>query len=102
VAHQVAQLSDGQYFGEMALLTGEPRTATAIAISDVHAYMLRKETFRNVLVKYPKIIEGISAVIAERKEGLKAKADELRSRRPISREVEKSLLTKIRAFFSLG
>lgn len=101
VAHQVAQLSDGQYFGEMALLTGEPRTATAIAISDVHAYMLRKETFRNVLIKHPQIVERISAVIAERKEGLKAKADELRSRRPMRREVEKSLLMKIRSFFSL-
>ncbi len=101
VAHQVAQLSDGQYFGEMALLTGEPRTATAIAVSDVHAYMLRKETFRHVLVRHPQIIESITAVIAERKEGLKAKADELKSRRPVRREVEKSLLTKIRSFFSL-
>ena len=102
VAHQVAQLSDGQYFGEMALLTGEPRTATAIAISDVHAYMLRKDTFRDVLVRHPQIIETISAVIAERREGLRAKTDELKSRRPVRREVERSLLTKIRSFFSLG
>lgn len=102
VSHQVALLSDGQYFGEMALLTGEPRTATAIAVSDVHAFMLRKETFRNVLVKYPQIAEAISSVIAERKEGLRAKTDELKSRRPLRREVERSLLTRIRSFFSLG
>ncbi|MFZ0427262.1 MAG: mechanosensitive ion channel family protein [Acidobacteriota bacterium] len=101
VAHQVAQLSEGHYFGEMALLTGEPRTASAIAVTDVDAYVLRKDTFRGVLVKYPQIAEHLSAVIAERKEGLKTKSDELKSRRNLRREVEKSLLTRIRSFFSL-
>jgi len=46
---QVAQLSEGQYFGEAALLTNEPRNATVRAREKSVFYALGKEDFRAVL-----------------------------------------------------
>ncbi|RPJ84092.1 MAG: hypothetical protein EHM18_12475, partial [Acidobacteria bacterium] len=38
--HEVAELTEGDFFGEMALLTGEPRSATVVATCDVETYVL--------------------------------------------------------------
>ena len=43
--HQVAELGKGDFFGEKALLTGEPRNATVIATEPVRAFALSKEKF---------------------------------------------------------
>lgn len=100
---QVATLEAGQYVGEMALLTGEKRSATIVAITDVHAYVLRKDDFREVLVAQPMIAERLSAVIAERRASLEDKSQEItaavRSRR--TTDVQASLLKKIQKFFRL-
>jgi putative ABC transport system ATP-binding protein len=45
----VANLSAGAYFGESALLTGEPRSASVIATEDSVVYALGKEDFRNAI-----------------------------------------------------
>src|SRR6185312_477948 len=37
--------TDGQFFGEMAVLTGAPRSASAYASSDVRLLQLRKDDF---------------------------------------------------------
>jgi putative ABC transport system ATP-binding protein len=43
---KVAQLGPGDFFGERALLTDEPRNATVAAVGDVEAYTLGKDEFR--------------------------------------------------------
>jgi len=40
---ELAQLDAGRFFGEMSLLTGAPRSATIVAISDVDRYRLDAE-----------------------------------------------------------
>lgn len=45
----VATLHAGQVFGEIALLTDEPRNATVRALEDVDAYVLGKKDFRQAL-----------------------------------------------------
>jgi Cyclic nucleotide-binding domain len=45
----VAQLKAGDVFGEMALLTSAPRSATVTASSDVECYRLDKDVFQEVL-----------------------------------------------------
>jgi putative ABC transport system ATP-binding protein len=42
---RVAQLKDGEFFGERALITGEPRNATVVAHEEVEAYTLEKADF---------------------------------------------------------
>ena len=43
---EVATLGDGQFFGEMSLMTGESRTATVVAKTDVECYVVDKEAFQ--------------------------------------------------------
>lgn len=101
--HEVARLGDGDYFGEMALLTGEPRTATIVADTDVDAYVLVKERFRPVLEDNPKIIEDISLIAARRKQELDKEASQIAARlAPVQREEQQNLLARIQRFFGLG
>src|SRR5436309_1395019 len=42
---EIARLGSGEFFGELALLTGEPRNADVIAAKPVDAYILNKPEF---------------------------------------------------------
>lgn len=42
----LAELKEGEFFGEMALLTGEPRSATVVARTPLEVYTLGHEDFR--------------------------------------------------------
>ena len=46
---KVAELQQGQYFGEAALITDEPRNASIVALEDSVFYALGKDDFRAVL-----------------------------------------------------
>ena len=43
---EVARLSRGEFFGEMALLTGEPRTASVTAADDLAVLVIHKDALR--------------------------------------------------------
>jgi putative ABC transport system ATP-binding protein len=47
--HEVACLGPGNFFGEVALISGEPRNATVVAESEVDAYVLGKSDFEAAL-----------------------------------------------------
>ena len=53
--HQVAALGPGSVFGEMALLTGEVRTADVVALSDVVALEIGKSCFEPILHNHPMV-----------------------------------------------
>ena len=46
-----AELHQGSYFGEMALLNDEPRQATVTANEDTQCFVLDRKTFKNILTK---------------------------------------------------
>jgi putative ABC transport system ATP-binding protein len=48
---RIAGLGQGDFFGEVALISGEPRNATIVANEDVDLYVLAKDEFRNALDK---------------------------------------------------
>jgi CRP-like cAMP-binding protein len=62
----LATLADGEFFGEMALLTGRPRMATVRAVSDVDLWELKKADFDALLLKYPPLTIALSKVLGER------------------------------------
>jgi CRP-like cAMP-binding protein len=64
----IAVLGEGEFFGEMALLTGEPRTAAVRAASDVDLWLLSKADFEDILVAYPPIGLALSRVLGSRLE----------------------------------
>jgi CRP-like cAMP-binding protein len=50
-----AKLGPGDFFGEIALLDGGPRTATVTATSDVKLLGLTEWTFRGLMLEHPQI-----------------------------------------------
>jgi small-conductance mechanosensitive channel/CRP-like cAMP-binding protein len=101
VVQQIARLSPGQYFGEMALLTGEDRSATAVAGGDVRLLELRKGAFSGILLENPKIAEEISRVLAERKQDLDERRAEMATPHGPQGKLQESILARIRNFFHL-
>ena len=63
----VAALSPGQFFGEMSLLTGEPRSATVVAITDTVAFEIDRAAIELALKSNPSAAEMISLAAAGRR-----------------------------------
>ncbi|MGE4132163.1 MAG: cyclic nucleotide-binding domain-containing protein [Bdellovibrionales bacterium] len=62
----LATLQPGSFFGEMALLTTNPRTATARAADYCDLFVLSREAFEKVLDRYPQFSEHIREVARQR------------------------------------
>ena len=63
-----ATLSDGHFFGEIALLLSMPRTASIIAKGYCDLYSLDKDTFDMILARYPSFAENIKELAEKRRE----------------------------------
>jgi CRP/FNR family cyclic AMP-dependent transcriptional regulator len=51
----LATLGKGDFFGEMAILDGEPRSASVIAAAACSLLMLYRRDFMDILMRYPRI-----------------------------------------------
>lgn len=65
-AKKVATLSAGDFFGEMALVTDLPRTATVIAEEPTELFVLYKSDFKKILMRNPKISLIINDILTKR------------------------------------
>jgi CRP/FNR family cyclic AMP-dependent transcriptional regulator len=61
----LAELGESSFFGEMALITDKPRTATVMALVDSEAYVLSKSEFQGLLVKEPQLMARLLMAMAE-------------------------------------
>jgi CRP-like cAMP-binding protein len=93
----LASLKAPEFFGEMGLMTGEPRIADVVATSDVECFRLRKEGFQKVLLNRPEIAKELSSRLAERRVELLAAA----GRESTQKEEEERIFDGIRRFFGL-
>ena len=64
---ELARIERGGYFGEMSLLTGEPRSATVLADGDTVAVEVSADLFRRLAELHPEAIEQIAVAAAERR-----------------------------------
>lgn len=101
---KVAELYAPTFFGEMALMTGAPREATVVALSEVDCLRVDKDDFREVLTRRPEIAQEISTVLAQRRVELRAVRDNLDadSKRSAIVSERGRLLESIREFFGLN
>jgi CRP-like cAMP-binding protein len=97
---QVGQLSEGDIFGEMSLLTGERRKATVTAAGEVHLVEIAKQHLEPVLRSSPELVERLSAMLARREEAnVEARR---RSEQARPGDGQKDLFRqRLRAFFGL-
>jgi CRP-like cAMP-binding protein len=73
----ITTLTAPSVFGEMGMMTGEPRSATVVAVTDAECYRLDKSTFESVLLPRPEITHDLSATLAQRRAELVAARDGL-------------------------
>lgn len=64
----LAQLGAGELVGELALLSGKARSATAQALTAVQLWALEKADFDELTLKYPRFVLAISRALSERLE----------------------------------
>jgi len=69
---RVAVLGPNSYFGEMSLISDEPRSASVICEADGVVYTLLRDTFRNIIMHNPYIADMVKKTAKERKDTNKA------------------------------
>lgn len=61
-----AYLGEGDFFGEMAVITGKTRSASAEAVEPTSLLMIHKKDFRKLLTKDPKLCMYLLEAVSER------------------------------------
>ncbi len=93
----VGVLQQGDFFGEMVLFTGEPRTASVVAAAETEVLEIGYEAMKSLFDTNPDLVESLSQTIAERRVGLTAKAEMALDKE----ETSAGLLASIKRFFRL-
>jgi CRP-like cAMP-binding protein len=63
---QLATFGAGDFFGELALLDAEPRSATAVALSEVLAFRIDQEDFYDVMEERAEVLRNILRMLCQR------------------------------------
>ncbi len=69
----LSEMTRGESIGEIALLTGEARTASVVAVRDSDLVRVSRQAFDEIVAKYPAIMQTIARIVVQRlrtKEGL--------------------------------
>lgn len=100
---EVAVVGAGHFFGEMSLMTGERRSATVVALSDVDCYRLDKDAFQSVISNRPELAEEIAGILAQRRIGLDAVKEGMSedAKKKHIESIRDRMLDSIRDFFGL-
>ncbi|MEO1747856.1 MAG: mechanosensitive ion channel family protein [Pseudomonadota bacterium] len=88
---KVGHISAGEIFGEMSMLTGEPRSATVTASTQVVTYEVKRDDLQLVLDNRPDIAEAVSQIVARRQA---ANADRSNVNKPVDIQSQEVALTK--------
>jgi len=101
VRKSMAVLGPGDCVGEMSLLTGEPRSATVTARSEVTVIEITKSDFAVLVEAQPDLLSRVSEVLAQRALALKKLASGTAPAGGME-ATRGTMLNKLRTFFQLG
>jgi small-conductance mechanosensitive channel len=104
VRKTVRILHAGDFFGEMSLLTGEPRTSSLKALEDCDCYRLDRNAFEDILHSRPEIAQYLSELLARRKVEIEAVRQDLdaEARAEMMKGQQESIFDKIHKLFGLS
>lgn len=97
----VARIDSPGFFGEMGLMTGEPRSASVVAVTACDTFRLDKASFQDVLTQRPEIAQEVSAVLLDRRVRLGIASRRSTTANGAVAEEQAELLKRIRSFFGL-
>lgn len=95
----LAILNEGKFFGEMALLTGEPRSATVIAVEETEVFEIGHLAVKKLFENNPYLVESLSRAVAERRALLKSSAE--REHEEVERD-HAGIFAAVRRFFGMS
>ncbi len=96
-SRSIATLNEGDFFGEMALFTGEPRTANVVAVEETEVLEIGHAAMKRVFDANPDLVESLSFIMAERRQGLASQADPSVA----TSHTSAGILSSIKRFFGL-
>ena len=91
-------LNEGDFFGEMALFTGEPRTASIVAVEETEVLEIGFQAMKHLFDTNPDLVESLSHTIAERRAELKARSEDVEQ----DEDEEEGLLAAVKRFFGIS
>ncbi|MFM7214513.1 MAG: cyclic nucleotide-binding domain-containing protein, partial [Verrucomicrobiota bacterium] len=94
---RLATLNPGDYFGEMSLLTGAPRSATVTALEETRVLEISKDSFGRIMALRPELVTILSQAL----EGRMAERDAVLASARKESSGSGDLLGRIRQFFAL-
>jgi cAMP-dependent protein kinase regulator len=56
---KLAELEEGEFFGEVSLLTGKPRTATITSLDETEVLELTREDLEELEARHPRVRQVI-------------------------------------------
>jgi small-conductance mechanosensitive channel len=94
-ARTVAVLKEGDFFGEMALFTGEPRAANVVAMEETEVLEIGHQAMKHLFETNPDLVDSLSHIIAERRVGLTTKPEDAEN----GEEESEGIISAIKRFF---
>ena len=96
----LARLGPGSFFGEMSLLTGEPRSASVVALGEVQVVVVEKDAFSTLLHDDGHLARALSEALEERSRS-QARAEAPAAGAVGPQAITDGLLDRIQRFFGL-
>ncbi|MFO0677524.1 MAG: mechanosensitive ion channel family protein [Polyangiaceae bacterium] len=100
---ELARLGSGEFFGELALLTGSERHASVVSVTETEVFEIDETLFQAVLSKEPKVAEQIAEIVGRRQAEAHAHREAAagRASMPDISGFSTQILGKIRSLFAL-
>ncbi len=100
---RITTLSAGNYFGEMALLTGEKTSATVIALSECRLLRIAARDFKDMIAMNEQSAQAISEVIARRRaHNIEQDEEWSKKKKGLIRSDSESIFQRIKRYFELS
>ena len=99
----VGKLTAGDFFGEMSMLTNEPRSATVTSVTETVLYEIRRQHIHDLVHNRPEIADGMTHIAAERrlKNQDAALAIDAETISEEHRNLKSMILEKMRSLFAI-
>jgi len=100
-AVEITRLGPGDYFGEMSLLLGEPRSSTVTATSECELLVIDQHAFASALAQSPEMTDTLSRTVAARQKELGNRLESEAA--PVTLDDRaSSLLARIQKYFGVS